>query len=75
MFLFLFYAYEYLVCMYVCVLPVCVMHTEARGGIESTGIGIRGTCKLPHECWERNLGLVEQPVLLAMEPSLQMVYL
>ena len=41
-------------------------------GVGSPGIGVTDNCELSHECWELNLGpLEEQPVLLTTEPSLQ----
>jgi len=47
------------------VLPACVSVRFPRTG----GIG---SCELPCGCWELNQGpLVEQPVLLTTEPSVQ----
>ncbi|KAL6040407.1 hypothetical protein STEG23_015188 [Scotinomys teguina] len=41
-------------------------------GVESPGTGVIDSCELPCGCWELNPGcLKEQPVLLAIEPSLQ----
>ena len=37
-----------------------------------SGFGVTDSCELPCGCWELNPGpLVEQPVLLNTEPSLQ----
>ena len=58
----------YFVSVYVGISHACVMATEATG---SPGTGVTDNCKSPCGCWESNLGpLVEQPVLLAAEPSL-----
>jgi hypothetical protein len=38
--------------------------------VRSSGTGIIDGCKLPGECWDLNLGTLEEhPVLLTTEPS------
>lgn len=40
-------------------------------GVRSPGNGITDARKLPRECWELNPGLLQEQVLLTVEPSLQ----
>lgn len=48
------------------------MTVEIRKYMGSSGIGVSDPCDLPCGCWELDLGhLEEQPVRLAVEPSLQ----
>ena len=56
---------------------VCVHHVCAwcflvpREGVRSPGTTVTDGCKIPDECWEPNLGPVqEQQALLSAEPSL-----
>jgi hypothetical protein len=54
-------------CIYTCPVP-----SEFRRGVRTLGIGITDGCESLYECWELNLGpLEEQLVLLAAEPPLQ----
>jgi hypothetical protein len=56
-----------ILCAFVFCLHICLCESVRfpRGGD-------RGTCELPHGCWELNLGpLEEQPVLLTAESSVQ----
>jgi hypothetical protein len=55
----------------VSVYHVFIVLVETRRGIASPGTGVTDSCELPCECWELNLGpLEEQAVLLTIEPSL-----
>ena len=46
--------------------------TEDRDGVRFPKAGVAGGCELQCQCWELNLGpLQEQQVLLTAEPSLQ----
>lgn len=63
-FLLLFYVMK---CSFACIHVhyLCAWHLQkAEEDIGSSGNGVRGSCELPCECWESNLGpLEEQPVL------------
>ena len=45
---------------------------RSKKGVRSPGAGVTGGCESPCECWELNLGsLQEQQVLLPAEPALK----
>ena len=54
---------------------VCVfLHVCLCEGAGSTGTGVTDSCELPYGWWELNPGhLVEHPVLLTTDPSLQLI--
>jgi hypothetical protein len=39
---------------------VCLVPTEVREGVVSSGAGFLGSCELPYGCWELNLGPLEE---------------
>lgn len=47
------------------------LDNEKQKGLDSQGNRCAGDSELPCRCWESNLGLLEEPVLLNTEPSLQ----
>ena len=50
--------------------------SELAKGVRSTETEVTDGCEQPHECWDPNLGpLQEQQVLLTIEPSLQSIML
>jgi hypothetical protein len=60
--------------MYLCVhtCECCYLQTLEEG-TTSQEAGVTGSCEPPNECWEPNMGcLLEQNMLLATEPSLQL---
>jgi hypothetical protein len=51
--------------VYVCVLYVCLMPKEVITGCQIPRTEVTDSCELPCECWELNLGpLQEQPLTL-----------
>lgn len=59
-FLYLFYAHEYLPCMYVCIPCTCLMPAEFRKSVGYPGSGVADDCGPPCGCWERNPGPLEE---------------
>lgn len=56
----------YLIC--ISVLFACMLCE----GVRSPGTELTGSCEQPHGCWELNVGLLEEQLVLATtEPSLQ----
>lgn len=66
----LFYVYEHSTCMFVCVPLVYFSPLEVRKGYMSPGTGVRDDYNLLCACWEPNLGVLQEEVLLTSEPSL-----
>jgi hypothetical protein len=59
--------------LFICMCPDVCLHVHLFEGARSPGTEVTDSCELPCGCWELNLGpLEEQPVLLTMEPSLQL---
>lgn len=55
---------------------MCLQYPQTlEEGVETSGTGVAGGCKLPYRCLELNLSPVqEQQILLTTELSLQAVY-
>ena len=66
--LFLFYVNGCLACLYVCGPQVCCDHRDQKR-VSDHQEPVRGSCKLPCGCWERNQPLEEQPVFLTVDLS------
>lgn len=65
--LILFYVYVYLAPLCVCVPGTCGGQNMALGFLE---LELTGSCELPRECWDLNLGPVEEQHLSLQSPGL-----
>lgn len=67
------FEYEYFPCiMYVCILCACLVHQKrASDPLELDLQMVSCKNKVPHWCWELNLGFLEEQPALTTEPSFQ----